>query len=301
MNTDVIFKGLLFDKTVNVIAISGTELVEKARELHGLSRVATAALGRTLLAVSMMSAQLKSSTDSVTAIISGGGPIGNITAVGHEGGVVKGCVTNPEVELPLNALGKLDVSSAVGRDGELRVIRDNSMGEPYVGRCRLVDGEIAEDFTQYFLISEQQPSLVYLGVRIEPQSGDVRAAAGMIIAPLPNCPEEDIAAIEGIAPQIATLSSVIDSGISLDSALEKLFSGMNFCITESLPAKFMCDCNRSRLESVLISLGREELTDMIEKDGKAELVCRFCNQKYHFSGDDLRKLLAEAQMPEDEL
>lgn len=300
-NKDVMYGGLLLNKTVKFMAISGTEMVETAREKHGLSRVCTAALGRLLLAVSMMSARLKSETDSITVTFAGGGPAGNLTAVGHTGGIVKGCVTNPELELPLNEEGKLDVRGAVGTAGEMRVIRDLSLKEPYIGRCALVSGEIADDFANYFLMSEQQPSLVYLGVRVEPVSGKVRSAAGLMLAPLPNCPDEDITRLEEIASEISLLSKHIDEGEDLRGALTKLFSDMELEITDELSPEYRCDCSRERLESVIISLGESELTDIIETDGKAELVCSFCQKKYVFTEDELRALLLEAQTREEPL
>lgn len=287
--------GLLLNKTVNVMAISGRCLVEEARRIHGLSRVCTAALGRLLLAVSMMSARLKAETESVTVTFAGGGPAGNLTAVGHTGGIVKGCITNPDIELPPNALGKLDVSGAVGTDGEMRVIRDLSLKEPYVGRCALVSGEIANDFANYFLVSEQQPSLVYLGVRVDTATGAVRSAAGLMLTPLPNCPEEDLIRLEELAGEISKLSLHIDEGDSLRGALDKLFGGMDFEISDEMTPAYRCDCSRERLESVIISLGETELTDIIEKEGCAELVCSFCNKHYNFNEEELRALLAEAK------
>ena len=300
-NKDLMLGGLLLNKTVKFMAISGTEMVETARELHSLSRVCTAALGRLLLAVSMMSARLKSETDSITVTFASGGPAGNLTAVGHSGGAVKGCVTNPELELPPNEEGKLDVRDAVGTAGEMRVIRDLSLKEPYIGRCALVSGEIADDFANYFLTSEQQPSLVYLGVRVEPASGKVRSAAGLMLAPLPNCPDEDITRLEEIASEISLLSKHIDEGEDLRGAIEKLFFDMELEITDELSPEYRCDCSRERLESVIISLGEKELTDIIETDGKAELVCSFCQRKYVFTEDELRALLLEAQTAEDPL
>ncbi|MBR6006466.1 MAG: Hsp33 family molecular chaperone HslO [Clostridia bacterium] len=292
---DTMLGGLLLGKTVNMIAISGRDLVEEARRLHSLSRVCTAALGRLLLAVSMMSARLKAETDSITVTFAGGGPAGNLTAVGHTGGIVKGCITNPEIELPPNALGKLDVAGAVGTAGEMRVIRDLSMKEPYVGRCSLVSGEIANDFANYFLVSEQQPSLVYLGVRVEPESGEVRSAAGLMLTPLPNCPDEDIEKLEALAGEISQLSLHLDEGSGLRAALEKLFCGLDLEITDELSPAYRCDCSRERLESVIISLGETELTDIIENDGCAELVCSFCGKHYNFDKSELTALLEEAK------
>ena len=295
---DRMIGGLLLNKSVNVIAISGAELVEEARRLHGLSRVCTAALGRLLLAVSMMSARLKNDTDSVTVTFAGGGPAGNLTAVGHTGGIVKGCITNPDVELPPNALGKLDVAGVVGTDGEMRVIRDLSLKEPYVGRCALVSGEIANDFANYFLVSEQQPSLVYLGVRVDTESGRVRSAAGLMLAPLPNCPDEDLERLEALAPEISRLSLHLDEGDDLMTAMDKLFDGMDFEVSDEMVPEYRCDCSRERLERVIISLGKDELTDIIEKDGEAELVCSFCNRRYSFNKEELSALLEAASSAE---
>ncbi len=296
---DKLIGGLLLNKTVNLIAVSGANLVEEARRVHSLSRVATAALGRLLLAVSMMSARLKTGTDSITVTFAGGGPIGNMTAVGHMGGTVKGCVGDGSVELPPTAQGKLDVAGAVGSTGEMRVIRDLSLKEPYVGRCELVSGEIANDFANYFLVSEQQPSLVYLGVRVEPVSGEVRSAAGLILSPLPDCPEEDIARLEQLAPAISDLSLHIDEGSSLTEALEKLFDGMELEITDEMEPAYRCDCSRERLERVLISLGEDELSDIIETDGHAELVCVFCSKRYEFDKEELIALLDAAKSADE--
>lgn len=296
---DTVIRGLLLNETVNVVAISGKDMVENARKTHDLSRVCTAALGRVLLAVSMMSAKLKSKSDTITVTVAGNGPVGNITVVGREGGVIKGYVTNPDVELPLNAQNKLDVGGAVGHTGELRVIRDFSLKEPYVGSCHLVNGEIAEDFARYFAVSEQQPSLVYLGVRVEPVSGTVRSAAGLILAPLPNCPDEELDRLESLSTRISELSKCMDDGETLEDALSDLFNGFDFHITESLSPMFRCDCSRERLSGVLVSLGRDELKSIIEEDGQAEIVCRFCNTKYMFGREELETLLSYAESAEE--
>ncbi|MGN0785986.1 MAG: Hsp33 family molecular chaperone HslO [Christensenellales bacterium] len=293
---DTIIRGLLLNQTVNIIAISGKGMVERAREIHSLSRVCTAALGRTLLAVSMMSAKLKSDGDVMTVTISGNGPAGSITVVGREGGIVKGYIANPTVELPLTESNKLDVGGAVGHVGDIRVIRDFSLKEPYVGSCHLVNGEIAEDFARYFAVSEQQPSLVYLGVRVEPMTGEVRSAAGLILAPLPNCPDEDIDRLEQLGGEIYKLSERMDEGEELETALNALFDGFDFEITERLNPEYRCDCSREKLEGVLVSLGPDELRDIIEEDGQAEIVCRFCNTKYQFGKDVLTELLHAAEI-----
>lgn len=294
-NEDRVIRGLLMEGAVNMTAISGRGVVEAARQAHGLSHVCTAALGRLLMQTSMMSVQLKNASDNLTVIFDGDGLAGRLVAVGHEGGRVKGYVDRPDVELPLKPNGKLDVSGAVGKTGELRVVRDLSLKEPYVGRCAITDGEIANDFANYFVVSEQQPSLVYLGVRVDPASGEVRAASGLMLQPLPFCPERDIVLLEQKAQEIPRLTRMIEEGESLESALIELLGELHPEFTEKLTPEFTCDCSREKIEAALISMGREELNDIIEKDGRAELVCRFCDKKYEFTGEELRRLLAEAE------
>lgn len=296
---DIVIRGLLFNGAVNLTAISGRTLVEAARQAHGLSHVCTAALGRLLMQTAMMSVQLKNSTDNLTVIFDGNGAGGKIVAVGHEGGRVKGYVDNPSVELPLKANGKLDVSGVVGTDGELRIIRDLSLKEPYVGRCAITDGEIANDFANYFVVSEQQPSLVYLGVRVDPATGEVRAASGIMLQPLPLCPDEHITALESRTSEISKLTRLIEEGGKLEAVLLDILGDIDIEITETTQPMFSCDCSREKIEAALISMGRAELLDIIEKDGKAELVCRFCDRKYNFTREELTELLNEAETKED--
>ncbi len=296
---DKLIRGLLFGGTVNLTAVSGGQLAEDARQAHGLSHVCTAALGRLLMQTAMMSVQLKSKTDSITVVLDGNGAGGRLLAVGKEGGAVKGYVDVPDIELPLKENGKLDVAGVVGTEGEIRVIRDLSLKEPYVGRCALTDGEVANDFANYYVISEQQPSLVYLGVRVDPASGTVRAASGLLLQPLPHCPEEHIAAMESAAQGITAMTKRVEMGESLEDVLKDLFSDMELEITECVEPHFACDCSREKIESALISMGRDELTDIIDKDGCAELVCRFCDKKYYFTEQELRGLLADALHRED--
>ncbi|MDD6045045.1 MAG: Hsp33 family molecular chaperone HslO [Clostridia bacterium] len=291
---DKIVRALMADDTVKLIAISGRDLCEKARELHGLSRVCTAALGRTLLVTDMMGAQLKGEDHKLTAIVKGGGPAGNIVCTADNRGHVKGYVEQPALELPLGPDGKLDVSMAVGWFGDLTVVRDLGMKEPYVGKCDMVSGEIAEDFAQYFTVSEQQPSMVYLGVRVDPHDGHVLAGGGIIVQPLPHCPDEVIDTLTEKAVEVKMLAGMLEEGIELEDALRKIFGGIDINFTESLSPEFRCDCSRERLERVLISLGHDELKDMMEKEKGAELTCHFCNKTYSFTEDELEDLLKEA-------
>lgn len=291
---DKIVRALMADDTVKLIAISGRDLCEKARELHGLSRVCTVALGRTLLVTDMMGAQLKGEDHKLTAIVKGGGPAGNIVCTADNRGHVKGYVEQPALELPLGPDGKLDVSMAVGWFGDLTVVRDLGMKEPYVGKCDMVSGEIAEDFAQYFTVSEQQPSMVYLGVRVDPHDGHVLAGGGIIVQPLPHCPDEVIDTLTEKAVEVKMLAGMLEEGIELEDALRKIFGGIDINFTESLSPEFRCDCSRERLERVLISLGHDELKDMMEKEKGAELTCHFCNKTYSFTEDELEDLLKEA-------
>ncbi len=295
---DRIIRGLLMEGAVNMTAISGRGIVEAARQAHGLSHVCTAALGRLLMQTAMMSVQLKSASDNLTVIFDGDGAGGRFVAVGHEGARVKGYADYPSVELPLKDNGKLDVSGVIGKNGELRVIRDLSLKEPYVGRCAITDGEIANDFANYFVVSEQQPSLVYLGVRVDPATGEVRAASGLMLQPLPFCPERDIAALEAKAAEIPQLTKMIEDGFELEDALIELLGELHPEFTEKLMPEFRCDCSVGKIESALISMGRDELKDIIEKDGGAELTCRFCGRKYQFDRERLCALLEEAERRE---
>ena len=292
---DVLLRGLLFGGTVNLTAVSGKALVEAARSAHGLSHVCTAALGRLLMQTAMMSVQLKGEAESITVVFDGNGAGGRLLAVGKEGGVVKGCIDVPEVELPLKPNGKLDVAGVVGTVGELRVIRDLSLKEPYVGRCAITDGEIANDFANYYVLSEQQPSLVYLGVRVDPRTGEVRAASGLMLQPLPHCPEQDIMDLEAAVSDIFAMTKNMESGMELEALLNDIFKDMALEISWRGEPAFRCDCNEKKIESVLISMGRAELEDIIEKDHGAELVCRFCNKKYRFTEQQLSALIKEAE------
>ena len=192
------------------------------------------------------------------------------------------------------------VALAVGWFGELTVIRDLSMKEPYVGRSEMISGEIAEDFANYFTRSEQTPSLVYLGVRVDIETLKVLSAGGMLIQAMPNCPEEAIAALEAKADDIAKLASRLEKGEELRDILINMFEGCTLEILGSAQPEYRCDCSRERLEAVLMSLGKEELTDMIEKEGQAELTCRFCNKVYHFTGEQLEAILKEGAGNSDE-
>ena len=271
---DTILQGLLKNSSIRFAAITGRELVTEAQRIHSLSRTATAALGRELLMVAMMASQLKNDTDSVSAILSGGGPGGNLVCVGRKGPFVKGCAGDPGCELPPRENGKLDVGG-------------------YVGMCHLVSGEVAEDFAEYFTASEQQPSLVYLGVRLEPLSGRVLGAGGLLVQPLPDCPAENVDYVMTKAEAIPHLTERLSEGESLRGVVLSLFSDGDVSFTDELHPAYRCDCSRERMERALMSLGRDELKEIIEEDGQAELACHFCNSKYTFSKAELEAILRE--------
>ena len=290
---DQILQGLLKNDSIRFAAITGRDLVAEAQRIHSLSRTATAALGRELLMVAMMAGQLKNDTDSVSAILSGGGPGGNLVCVGRKGPFVKGCAGDPGYELPPKENGKLDVGGYVGKSGKLTVVRDLSMKEPYVGMCHLISGEVAEDFAEYFTASEQQPSLVYLGVRLEPLSGAVLGAGGLLIQPLPDCPEEHVDYVMTKASAIPRLTERLAQGEDLKDIVLSLFPDGGVTFTEELAPAYRCDCSRERMERALLSLGREELEQIIREDGQAELSCHFCNSRYTFTEAELMSLLRE--------
>jgi len=294
MKHDALIHGMLLNHTIRFAAIDGTKLVSDAKMLHRLSRVATAALGRQLMITAIAASLCKNESDTVTTVISGNGPSGNLVCVGRGGRLVKGYATNPDVELPIRADGKLDVGGYVGASGKLTMIRDLGLKEPYVGTCHLVSGEIAEDFAQYFTVSEQQPSIVYLGVHEKAEDGSVIGAGGLLIQTMPNCPDEAVERVMAIADRIPELVSSLSEGKTLRASLEDLFITLDPVFTDEMEPMLLCDCSRERLERALISIGESELKDMIEQDGKAELTCQFCGKRYQFDRDDLTMLLREA-------
>ena len=288
------------DGMVRIAFIDGTHLVHEAQRVHRLSRVATAALGRQLMMTVIMAADLKGEDDLVSTIIKGDGPAGSMICTGNSRLEVKGSVTNGEVELPLNELGKLDVGGFVGHTGKLSVVRDLGLKEPYVGLCNLVSGEIAIDFANYYATSLQRPALVYLGVRARADSGVVRAAAGVFAEPLPGCPDEIIDLLQAKSEEVIRFSERLDAGETPEELLESAFGELNLVYAGEREPIYHCDCSRERTERALISTGFQDLTEMIEEDHGAELTCRFCDKVYHFTEEDLRLLLKAATAREDE-
>ncbi|WP_416198171.1 MAG: Hsp33 family molecular chaperone HslO [Sporanaerobacter sp.] len=287
---DYVIRAIDKKGTIRVFVATTSNLVEKGRQIHNTTPTATAALGRTLTACVMMGLMMKGEKDTVSIQLRGDGPIKTIIAVSNSKGEVKGYVGNPLVDLPLKANGKLDVGRAVGNNGKIVVIKDIGMKEPYIGQSNLVSGEIAEDLTHYFAYSEQQPSAVNLGVLVD-RDLSVKASGGYIVQLLPNTSEEDIDRLEEKIKNSESISSLIARGLKPEDILQKIFGDFEMEILERKEVAFKCDCSREKVESTLISLGKEEIKKIIEEDGKAEVVCHFCNKKYDFSEEDLKSLI----------
>ncbi|NLF28154.1 MAG: Hsp33 family molecular chaperone HslO [Clostridiales bacterium] len=271
------------------LLIEGTRMVDRARALHGLSRTATAALGRTLMATSMLGTMQKGELESVTVSIKGGGPIGTVLAVAKSDGSVKGYVENPGVELP-RAGEKLPVGAAVGKAGKLTVIKDLGLKEPYVGQVNLASGEIAEDFAMYFTASEQVPSLVALGVLV---GETVEAAGGLIVQPMPGAGEGAIRSIEMSAGMFMDISATMRE-YHLTGAVAQLLGHLEPEVLKEIRPRYLCDCSKERVERALISLGREEMDDMIREQHGCEVDCHFCDRRYRFTEGELKALLEYA-------
>lgn len=296
MLNDGLYHISLMGGQARAILIESTNLVQRAKDIHHLSRTATAALGRTLTMAAIMGSMLKNDSDSITAQIKGGGPIGTILAVAHGDCSVKGYVSNPDVELP-RVGKKLPVGPAVGKDGKLTVIKDLHLKEPYVGQVNLVSGEIAEDFAMYFTASEQTPSLVSLGVLVSDEK--VESAGGLLIQMLPGASEAAIASIENSAGMFMDISGTMRE-YHLKDAVQQLLLHLEPEVLQERTPQYRCDCSRERIERMLVTLGRDELADMIEKQHGAQVDCHFCNRRYEFSEDDLKTILAAATAAQED-
>lgn len=286
---DQIVRVIAKDSPVKAMAISARDTVERARAIHDCWPVAAAALGRLLMAASMMGAVLKAEDGSVTLRIKGGGPLGSLTAVSDSRGYVRGYVQNPAVDVPRKAKGKLDVGAAVGAEGDLTVIRDLGMKEPYIGSVQLVGGEIAEDIAAYFVESEQVPTACALGVLIAPDQ-TVQAAGGYLIQLLPGADEAVVSAVERGVSKLGAVSARLDSGMEPLGLLREVLGGFELEVLETSPIAYRCYCTRDRVSRALISLGTDELDSLIKEQGGAELTCQFCDKVYRFGAEELRAL-----------
>lgn len=288
-----ITRGMTKDGFVRFFLVDSTAMVERAREIHGTSPISTAALGRTLTATSLLGGMCKNENEKVTLQIKGSNQIKTILSVSDCSGNVKGYISDPMVDLPLRDDGKLPVGDAVGKDGRLVLIRDLGLKEPYIGNSNLISGEIAEDLAAYFMYSEQQPSFVSLGVFIG-KDMTVEAAGGLIVQPLPNAPDDIIDKLEGPLAAFPPISQLIQENMSFEDMIALALYGFETEILGENEVEYRCDCTKDKIDKALISLGKEELNAMIEEDGKAEVVCHFCDKKYGYSKNDLENLLLAA-------
>ncbi len=287
---DYIIRATAAEGTVRAFAAVTTGLVNKASQVHDLSPIAAAALGRTLTAAGMMARMLKNENDKLTIQIKGDGPLGGIVVVSDYQANVRGYVHNPNVDLPLNERGKLDIRTAVGF-GYINVIKDMGLKEPYIGFAELVSGEIADDLTYYFATSEQVPSTVALGVLVD--SKGVTGAGGFIIQLMPGAEEVTVEKLEKRLIGFPSISKLLAEGTTPEQLLEMLLEDMNPKIIEKVSTGFNCNCSRERMERNLISIGKEDLLEILEDGKGAELQCHFCNEKYNFRHEDIEKLIKE--------
>ena len=289
---DYIIKATAANAQIRAFAATTKETVEQARQSHDTSPVITAALGRLLTAGAMMGSMMKGEKDILTLQIRGDGPAGGLTVTADSQGNVKGYAIHPQVILPANAIGKLDVGGALG-NGMLSVIKDMGMKEPYVGQTALQTGEIAEDLTYYFAASEQIPSSVGLGVLME-KNNTVRQAGGFIVQLMPFAEESVISRLEENLKVLKPVTTMLDEGLTPEQILETVLAGMDVQFTEKTDTGFYCNCDKGRVEKALISLGKKEINDMI-KDGKSiEVNCHFCNHNYCFSVEELKQMVKKA-------
>lgn len=281
---------LAYEGKVSIKCISSTNMVEEARRVHDLSPVASAALGRLLTITSIMGYETKTDKGSITNQIKGNGPLGMLTAVAESNGNVKGYVANPQVDIPLNKEnGKLDVGTAVGKEGMLYIIKDLGMGKPYSGMTPIVSGEIAEDFTNYFATSEQTPSVIALGVLVD--KNGIRAAGGYKLSLMPDATEEIIEKIEESLKNIEPISKMLDGNKTLEEIAKTVTGDENIEVLEEIHPEYKCNCSKEKCEKGLIAIGKDELETIIKEEEKIEIVCNFCNKKYEFTREDLKKLI----------
>lgn len=290
---DYIVRATAAGGQIRAFAATTRDLVETAREDHNTSPVATAALGRLLTAGTMMGVMMKGDKDILTLQILGDGPLQGITVTADSKGRVKGYVLNPNVLIPANSIGKLDVGGAIGH-GFLRAIKDLGMKEPYSGQVELQTGEIGDDLTYYFATSEQVPSSVGLGVLME-KNNTVKQAGGFIIQLMPFTEEEVIEKLEQNLSQVSSVTSMLEDGYIPEMILEKLLDGMDVEINDTIPTEFYCNCDKQRVAKALISIGKTELESMTTDEEEVELKCHFCNSSYTFDTDELKELLELAK------
>lgn len=288
---DYVIRATAGDGQLRAFVATTTNMVEEARKLHNTTKVATAAFGRTLTVTSMMGLMMKNDGDKLTVIIKGGGPIGTILATSNVKGVVKGYVENPNVEVPDYENGKLNVAAAVGNDGVVKVTKDLGLREPYNGAYPLVSGEIAQDLTHYFALSEQTPSVVALGVLTTGMK--VEHAGGFIVQLMPDATEEVISKLEENVAKLTSITNMMTDGKTPQDILNIVLEGLNPRVLDKVEVGFECECSKERVQKVLIAIGKKELASIIEEDKEAEIGCQFCNSKYKYTEEELLNILKD--------
>jgi len=284
--------GMTNNREVRIYVAQTTEMVEEARKTHDLSPVSTSALGRTITAAAMMGMMSKIDKEKLTLQIKGSGAIKLMVAIADSHGNVKAYTTDPQADNFFTEDGKLDIGAAVGKEGQIIVIRDYGMKEPFIGQCNLVSGEIAQDIAQYFVQSEQQPTAVSIGVSLSKEA-KVNYAGGFIVQILPETSEETISQLEANLSGLPPLTRLFEEGLDVMQVAHQVFAGLGLDELETYTLNYKCDCSRDKMSAALTSLGKQELLEMIEEDGQAELICHFCNEKYHFNALELTALLEE--------
>lgn len=282
-----IYKTLIYDGQISLSVLDTMDVVNKAIELHGLTPLCAAGLGRALTVASFMAASLKDENEKLSVTIAGNGVGGKIVVCADGNLNVRGSIVNPHADLPLKPNGKLDVGGLVGNEGTITVVKNLGLKEPYVGKCKLVSGEIGEDFAAYYAYSEQQPTAIAVGVLVK--NDKCIGAGGVILQPLPDCAEENIGKAEKLIAEFSDVSRKINE-IGIDGIIKKYFDEYEFTKYET---QYKCGCSREYVDKVLIALGKKELSDIIEKDGKIEVCCEFCDKKYVYGQKDVEELFGE--------
>ena len=287
---DTIITATAKEGMVRIIAGSTTNLVEKARDIHDCTPVAAAALGRLLTAGALLGSTLKSEKDVTTLKINGGGDAEGVVVTAYKGGVVKGYIGNPYGDMPLNSKNKLDVGGYIGKNGNLIIIKDLGLKDPYVGQVPIFSGEIAEDLAYYYTVSEQTPSAVALGVLVD-KDYSIKSAGGFIVQMMPGADELLADVITYRLEEIPSITTLLDEGKTIKEIIEYIFDGMDLKILEEVEPEFSCNCSRDKVEKALISIGEKDLREIAEEGKDEELKCHFCNTSYVFTKEDIEKLL----------
>lgn len=290
---DKIIRCITSDGAVMASAIDASDIVFTAKKLHNLSRSATAALGRLLCATSMMGNMLKQKDAFINLRVLGDGDMGAVVAVGDSSGNVRGYVENPQVATEYYNNGKINVAKAVGKNGTLSVMRDYGSGDPYIGQVELVSGEIAEDVTNYFAVSEQIPTVCALGVLVDKEDGEVLLAGGLLIQLLPGAFEDTIEQLEKNIAKLEPVTTMLAKGMSILDICKTALEGFELEVLDENPVHYVCGCSREKLERYFMTMSDDDIRSMTNETGQAEAVCQFCNKKYTFTADDLERLIIE--------